>query len=175
MIRHCRWRLAPGPVRRQELQKGGDGAAGDAPAPGGTIDPIGQLRGAVGGQLLIVPTSRSSCVMARRVISGEAISVAMWASKAPRSSGSSTVNAAMRTDSGSRRCSKTASRSSFSSVGGLWPAWCSSPFAASNHQNHSRALAVKVLISSPVASRPCPERQEPSSRRQTVSSARLHP
>src|SRR6266487_51666 len=59
----------------------------------------------------MVPTSRSARMMARSLFSEEDMTFAIWASKALRSFGSSGVNAAMRTDSGSRICSKIASRS----------------------------------------------------------------
>src|SRR6266511_5779347 len=59
----------------------------------------------------MVPTSRDSRMMARSLFSEEDMTFAIWASKALRSFGSSGVNAAMRTDSGSRICSKIASRS----------------------------------------------------------------
>src|SRR2546423_1753291 len=59
----------------------------------------------------MVPTSRESRMIAQRLFSEEDMTFAMWASKAPRSLGSSGVNAAMRTDSGSRICSKIAARS----------------------------------------------------------------
>src|SRR5215216_4820404 len=50
-------------------------------------------------------------MIAQSLFSDEDMIFAMWASKALRSLGSSAVNAAMRTDSGSRICSKIASRS----------------------------------------------------------------
>jgi len=50
-------------------------------------------------------------MIARNVFSDEDTILAMWVSKALRSFGSSAVNAAMRTDSWSRICSKIASRS----------------------------------------------------------------
>jgi hypothetical protein len=59
----------------------------------------------------MVPTSRESQMMARSVFSEEDMTFAIWASNALRSFGSSLVNAATRTDSGSRICSKIASRS----------------------------------------------------------------
>src|SRR3989442_6081826 len=59
----------------------------------------------------MVPTSRESRMITQNLFSKEDMIFAMWASKALRSLGSSAVNAAMRTDSGSRICSKIASRS----------------------------------------------------------------
>src|SRR2546423_931318 len=62
-------------------------------------------------KLPTLPTSSPSRVTARSSTSGEVRSFAMCASKAARSSGSREVNAAIRTDSGSRDCANNASRS----------------------------------------------------------------
>ena len=63
-------------------------------------------------QLATLPTSAPSRVIARDTIDGEPSCRAMRASNSARSEGSSEVNAAIRTDSGSRIWSNSASRSS---------------------------------------------------------------
>jgi hypothetical protein len=62
-------------------------------------------------KLAMLPTSRPSTVMTRFVTPGDVRTFAMWRSNAVRSSGSSAVKAAIRTDSGSRICANKASRS----------------------------------------------------------------
>jgi hypothetical protein len=89
----------PGGDKAQEQLQG---PARDAASPGRPADPVVTSVRPSRTKAAMLPTSWSSQVIARLMMPGDDLTLAMCASNAPPSSGSSGVNAAIRTDSGSR-------------------------------------------------------------------------